>query len=145
MHPITPLLPPDRTPPIRTPEDMHRQWCALMGELGFARRMLWFTFIDGRGSPLGVLPVIEDVPVTPTSRMTRNIIGICMEILIKDIGPGGSVAFLLARPGPGHVTSSDRAWARSLQRAASRVELSLQPIFVATDTAVHPLDLPLAA
>ncbi len=66
MTDIPTLLPPDRTPPIRTPDDLLRQWQAFMGPLGFGSRMLWFVFIDHEGHVMPELPCIEDLPIRRT-------------------------------------------------------------------------------
>lgn len=144
MHPIPPLLPPDRTPPLRTDSDLHRQWAAMMGPLGFGSRNLWLLFLDGHDRPTDVVPIIEDVPVTLTPRMARNLAEMCAEVL-TDLDTGGSVAPLLTRPGRVDPVPSDRAWARGLASAAAAADVHMRPLFVATDAAIHAVDTSLAA
>ena len=133
---IPPLLPPDQAPPIRSAEDMYRRWRALMGELGFSERLLWYTLIsvDGRQAPL--LSQVADLPLRPDELVVDNLMWICGQILRSTDHPDGSVALLLSRPGSAHMTDSDRAWARALTAAGSRAELRLQPIHLANDEAL---------
>ncbi|MGZ5409007.1 MAG: hypothetical protein ACXWDJ_03280 [Aeromicrobium sp.] len=43
---ISPLRRPEDTPPIRTQDDLCRQWRSLMGKLGFSQRYLWALILD---------------------------------------------------------------------------------------------------
>lgn len=144
MFDIPPLLPPERTPPIRTPGDLHRQWRAFMGPLGFGSRTLWMLFLAPDGRIEQPIPQIGDLPLQPRARLVRNLLGVCAMVL-DDLGGGGSVAFLLARPGPPGLTDHDRAWEQALGRAAAEERVRLQPFHVATPAAVIPVQLPDAA
>lgn len=145
MESIPPLRSPDRTPPIRTADDLYRQWCAMMGPLGFAARSLWILLLEPDGRPLPVLPRIEELPGLPQRRTLRNLITICDRVMAQEVGEGGRVAMLLSRPGASRLTTSDQAWAEGLEREAARCTLSLMPFHIATDEAIVPYDLPLAA
>jgi hypothetical protein len=134
---IPPLRPPDQMPPIHSPQDMHRHWRALMGELGFSRPLLWFAFVGSDGRMAPQIHQIEDLPRDPDPLLVDNLMGICREALDLAVDPAGSVAFLLSRPGSGRMTESDRVWARALASAAGREPVRLQPIHLATDEAVR--------
>jgi hypothetical protein len=132
---IPPLLPPDQMPSIHTPQDMFRTWRALMGELGFGRRLLWFGFVSDAGRMAGQLHQVQELPGEPDVLRLDNLMRICceqMEIAVES----GTVARLLSRPGPGGMTDGDRRWARELAAAASRAGVRLQPIHLATDEAL---------
>jgi hypothetical protein len=134
---IPPLLPPDQMPPIHSPHDMHRHWRALMGELGFSQRLLWFGFVTAEGWMAPQLHQVEDLPPEPIVPFAANLIAICRRVLDEVFDPAGSVAFLLSRPGSAQMTTSDRTWARALATAAAHGEVRLQPIHLATDQAVR--------
>jgi hypothetical protein len=133
---IPPLLPPDQMPSIHTPQDMFRTWRALMGELGFGRRLLWFGFVSDAGRMAGQLHQVAELPSEPDAIRLDNLLSLCREQL-EIVVESGSVAFLLSRPGPGRMTDGDRRWARELAAAASRSRVRLQPIHLATDEALR--------
>ena len=133
---IPPLRPPDQMPPIHTPKDMYRHWRALMGELGFSRRLLWFGFVTDDGWMASQLHQVEDLPGTPDGLRLDHLMGICLESL-RVVDECGTVAFLVSRPGSARMTDGDRCWARELSAAAVRVGVRLQPIHLATDEALR--------
>ena len=51
MDDIPPLLPIHQVPPLRTQADLHQQWRAMMGPLGFAGRRLWLLFLEPDDRP----------------------------------------------------------------------------------------------
>lgn len=134
---IPPLLPADQMPPIHSPQDMHRHWRALMGELGFSQRLLWFGFLTADGWMAPQLHQVDDLPPQPIAPLADNLIAICRRVLDEVFDPAGSVAFLLSRPGSAEMTDDDRAWARALATAATHGDVRLQPIHLATDEAVR--------
>jgi hypothetical protein len=129
---IPPLLPPADMPAVSTQADLHRTWCALMGELGFADRRLWLLFLTRDGRPAGPLLSIDNLADGPWELPVEDLVTICREIL-RGPGGGGSVAMLLTRPGrdPWHV--GDRAWARYLSAASHRVGGRVWPVHRAND------------
>jgi hypothetical protein len=133
---IPPLLPPDQMPPINGPQDMHRHWRALMGELGFSRPLLWFGFIDSDGRMAPHIHQVDELPLHPTAPMLDSLMQSCHEVLERVVDARGSVAFLFSRPGSGGMTETDRGWARELTAAATRIGVRLQPIHLATDREV---------
>lgn len=134
---IPPLLPPDQMPPIRSPHDIYRHWRALMGELGFSRRLLWFAFLDADGRMAPPLNQIDQLPRDPDPLLIGNLLEICGDVLYRAFGTDGTVALLLSRPGSGQMTENDRWWARELTAAAARLSVPLQPIHLATDHALR--------
>lgn len=134
-----PLLSPDRTPPIRSTDDLLLHWQRLMGELGFGSRRLWLVILDSHDRVLPTLPVIEDIPVVPN----RPLVATMMDTLawtLEDDRSGWSVGVLLSRPGASVLTRSDRAWARMLEEEADARSIRLRQTFLASDTAVRPID-----
>ena len=132
---IPPLLPVDEMPPIRTQEELHRHWRALMGPLGFAHRQLWLAVIDADRRPTPVVLQIDELPEQPEPAALDSLMGLIEHLL--DAEPGCSVALLLARPGPAFVTAADRSWATGLTRAARRGRVPLEPLHLATAEAVR--------
>jgi hypothetical protein len=133
-----PLLSPDQMPAVLTPDDLHRTWRALIGELGFRDRQLWLLFLDPDGRPLGPLMTIDDLPDGPYDLAVDDLVMVCREIL-DGPGGGGSVAMLIARPGtdPWHI--GDRAWARYLTAVTHRVGGRMWPVHGAHDRALETL------
>lgn len=106
---IPPLLPIHEVPPLRTQADLHRQWRAMMGPLGFSRRRLWLLFLAPDDRPTELLMQIDDVPDQPRPGETDALLRLCQEVLTEH--GLGRVAVLLSRPGEGTVRASDRRWA----------------------------------
>lgn len=130
----------DRPTPIHGADDLLRHWQALMAPLGFARRTLWYGFIDPAGHFAPVVQRLDHLPAEPHDRLMFNLMAVCGRLLASVDHIRDSVAFLLSRPGDDAVTWSDEAWARALRDAARHAGLSLQPIHLATDQSVRALD-----
>jgi hypothetical protein len=134
---IPPLLPLHEVPPLQTQTDLHRQWRAMMGPLGFGRRRLWLLFLEPDDRPTELLMQIDDVGENPREGETDALLRICGEVLREhDLG---RVAVLLSRPGGGRVRASDRRWGRALLESAHRFDVPLAPLHLANDDAVVPL------
>jgi hypothetical protein len=134
---IPPLLPLHEVPPLRSQADLHRQWRAMMGPLGFAGRRLWLLFLGPDDRPTELLLQIDDVPESPRDGEADSLVRLCREVRREhDLG---RVAVLLSRPGSGALRSGDRRWGRALLDAARQVDVPLAPIHLATDDAVVPL------
>lgn len=144
MDIIPQLLPPEDTPAIRSRQDLHRQWRAFMGPLGFSGRMLWWTFLTAEGRLTPLLSQIDDAPQHPDRPLLASLARTCRQVC-TDIDPHATVAFLLSRPGGAELTPADHAWGTGLHRAAAEVGLRTQPFFVATDVAVMAVESPTAA
>ena len=134
---IPPLLPIHEVPPLRTQADLHRQWRAMMGPLGFAGRRLWLLFLQPDDRPTDVLAQFDDVPPRPRERDTDALMHVCDQIR-SNLGLG-RVAVLLSRPGEGALRASDREWGRALLASARKVGVPLAPIHLANDEVVVPL------
>ncbi|MEV0292123.1 hypothetical protein [Nocardia sp. NPDC050710] len=135
---LPPLLSPDLMPPIRTAEDLRLRWCTLLGGYTFTHRSLWCMFLAPDGGTAPVLPTIEPLPTWPDPVGLLNLTNLCVETL-SACAPGGSVGFLLARPGPRSLRVSDRAWHHGLRDTARGSALCLRPIHLATDDEVRTL------
>jgi hypothetical protein len=134
---IPPLLPLHEVPPLRTQADLHRQWRAMMGPLGFGGRRLWLLFLEPDDRPTEFLMQIDDVPDQPREGETDSLLRLCREV--RDEHRLGRVAVLLSRPGSGAVRHGDRRWGRALFESARRTGVPLAPVHLATDDAVVPL------
>jgi hypothetical protein len=56
----------------------------------------------------------------------------CQYIVGPD-GSGGSIAFLLTRPGRNPMDDADRSWARGLTSAAHQLSVPMWPVHFAND------------
>ena len=132
MTDIPTLRPPDKMPPIRNPKDLCLHWRALMGPLGFGQPRLWIGLIrpDDMMSPQ--LIQIEEIPRSADAKMCEPLLEMCQYIVGRD-GSGGSVAFLLTRPGRSPMNDADRSWARGLTSAAHELGVSMWPVHFAND------------
>jgi hypothetical protein len=130
---IPPLLPPGDMPAVRTQADLQRTWRALMGTLGFPDRRLWLLFLDHEGQLLGPLLSMDNLSDGPYDLPVEDLVTICREILDGPGGVGGSVAFLITRPGRDDWHVGDRAWGRYLGAAAYRVGGRVWPVHRAND------------
>ena len=83
-----------------------------MGPLGFDERLLRFSFV---GADRRLVKLLSDVPIgrSPTPAMVNDLMS-ALEVLVNDVAEGGTVAFLLTRPGLGSVSRWDRQWADAL-------------------------------
>jgi len=120
---------PEDTPPIRTQADLEEHWRALMGPLGFGTRSIWMQILDDENRCTPVLMQIEELPRVPGEDDTDGMRRL-LEHFRED---GGSVAFLVTRPGRAGMSSSDRAWATSLTDAVRRAGLRPWPVHRAND------------
>jgi hypothetical protein len=105
------MTPPHETV-VRTSTDLYELWQQLMGPGGFAHRSVWLLFLDGDGHPEPVIVPIDDLPARPDRRLVQALSQIVAGL--TDSGDVASVAMLLSRPGPRHMTGDDRVWARAL-------------------------------
>jgi len=133
---IPPLNRPEDLPPISSQADLYQHWRALMGELGFAAPQLWMVMIDGEDRCTPVIQRIEEIPDVPDPQALDSLMTVCSGIL-DEVLVGGSVAFLLARPGPAGVTASDRAWAAGLAAAARERGVACHPVHLANDQEIQ--------
>jgi DNA-binding transcriptional regulator YdaS (Cro superfamily) len=119
------------TDPIVTPADLRQRWRALVGPLGFGERLLRFSFV---GPDRRLVKLLSEVPIgrSPTPAMVDGLMS-TVEALVNDVGAGGTVAFLLTRPGLGSVSRWDRQWADALVAGAAERGVAIEPVFRAHD------------
>ncbi|MGC3993314.1 MAG: hypothetical protein QM779_04165 [Propionicimonas sp.] len=119
--------------PILTPTDLYQYWQELMHPLGFTERRLYIVFLDADRRAVPVLHEISGVPLHPTSEDAESLLA-----LLAHFGDEFAFAILLARPGDNHMNDDDRAWPRLLAEASARFEVELEPLHLATDSALLP-------
>jgi hypothetical protein len=103
-----------------------------MGPLGFGSRLLWLQLFDAEGRCTPLLPTIEDLPLLPDEECFDQLLAFVQHLLDLEV-PGGSVAFLLSRPGRAGISASDRRWAVGLTGAARRLGVRAWPVHLAND------------
>ena len=130
---MTTLLPPEAQPPVHSQADLEALWRDFMGPLGFSRTTLWIVFLEADGTLLPTVLPIEDIPSRPTDALD-GLTEVC-----RGLTPaGGSVAFLLTRPGPDEpITPAERAWTRALGLVGQRVGATVWPVHRANDDALR--------
>jgi hypothetical protein len=124
--------PPQEMPPIRNSEDLYLHWRALMGPLGFGQPRLWMGLIQPDNTMSTQLIQIEEIPPSADAKMCQPLLEMCQHIVGCN-GAGGSVAFLLTRPGSNPINEADRSWARGLTWAAGQLDVSMWPVHFAND------------
>jgi len=134
--PKSSLKSPHEMAPIRTQADLERHWRLLMEPLGFSRPQLWLNVLAPGGQPTAFLAQLEDLPAEPDVRLLDRVMEINRQLL-DNHAVDGSLALLLARPGPDRRTGSDVVWAAALTEAASSCGIPLRPIYLATDTDIR--------
>ena len=127
------LTSPADQPPVRTQADLDELWRSLMGPLGFGRTTLWTLLLEADGRVPGDLLPLDGIPTRPT-----DVVGRLTALLRHLVPPGGSVAFLLTRPGvDSAITPSERAWVRALEIVGRNVGTTVWPVHRANDEALH--------
>ncbi len=104
------------------------------------RRSLWVSWMDADGQVLPVVVPIDDIPELPDARMLDNLAFVVGEVLERE-ADGGSVMFMLERPGGDSVSDNDRCWNDLLRRATQERGVSMRGLFLATAGGVRPLTL----
>jgi hypothetical protein len=135
LLPIPPIE--SATDPIQSPADLQQRWRALMQELGFGQRLLRFAFIGPDRCLLKVLVDVE-IGLRPDPAYIDDLMWMLDE-LVRDKGPGHTVALLLTRPGRGGLSNNDFRWAEAVTSAARRLDIPLEPFFRANDEALLPV------
>lgn len=132
MTNIPTLGPARELPPIRNSDDLYLRWRALMGPLGFGRPRIWIAFLGPDNMMSARLTQIEEIPRSADAATCRPLLEMCQHIIGRG-GAGGSVAFLLTRPGRHPMDDADRSWACGLTSAAQRLGVSMWPVHFAND------------
>lgn len=146
MDEIPPLTHPENMPPVRTQEDLHRLWRALMGKLGFGSHSLWLLVLEDDGQPTGMILQVEDRTLMPADDESEHLARFC-RMLVDEVG-FGQIVFLLSGPGPAGITASERRWAEVLHDAVRRAGLPVWPVHRANDhelVVIAPDDLAVSA
>ncbi|HEY9303635.1 MAG TPA: hypothetical protein VIO95_05020, partial [Mycobacterium sp.] len=133
LLPIPPLE--TATDPVHSPADLRQRWLALMGPLGFEKRLLWYAFV---GPDRCLLKMLSHVPIgrRPLGGILWNLMS-SLRALLDDLGPGTSVALLLTGPGHGPISSADRLWSKSLTEMSEQFGVPIEPIFCANDESLE--------
>ncbi|WP_370616179.1 hypothetical protein [Mumia sp. Pv 4-285] len=121
--------------PIRCQQDLHDRWSILMGELGFSRRSLWFTFVDTERRMIPQISEIVDLSDRGDHEMASELLTMCRRLLDEADGVS-SVAFLVSRPGHHRMDPDDRSWARALTAAARFQRVPIETVHLATDSSL---------
>lgn len=132
-------IPPIQTAadPVYSSEDLRQRWRALLGPLGFGRRLLWFGLI-GPDRCLSQKVGQVSIRTRPRGRVVWNLMS-ALRTLLDDREPGTTVTLLLSGPGRGPVSSVDLVWSKSLKDMAERFTVPLEPIFRANDESIEPV------
>ena len=78
------------------------------------------------------LTQIDEIPRWADAKMCHPLLEMCQHIVGRN-GAGGSVAFLLTRPGRNPMDDADRSWARGLASAAQQLGVAMWPVHFAND------------
>jgi hypothetical protein len=103
-----------------------------MGPLGFGQSCIWIAFLAPDNMMSAQLTQIEEIPRSADPAMCRPLLEMCRHIIGRE-GAGGSVAFLLTRPGRQPMDDADRSWACGLTSAAQHLGVSMWPVHFAND------------
>jgi len=136
LLPIPPIE--TATDPVYSTADLRERWRALMGELGFGQRLLWFGFL---GPDRRLIKTLSQIPVgpRPQARILKNLMS-ALRTLLDDMASGSTVAFLLTGPGRGPVSPADRMWSKTLSELAGRFAVPVEPIFRANDESLLQIE-----
>jgi hypothetical protein len=124
--------PPHEMPPIHNSADLCLRWRALMGPLGSDQPRLWIAFLTPDAMMNPRLVQIDEIPRRTKPESCRPLLELCQHIVGRN-GAGGSVAFLLTRPGRNPMDDADRSWGRGLTSAAQHLSVSMWPVHFAND------------
>lgn len=119
------------TDPVHSAADIRQRWCALMGPLGFGRRLLWIGFL---GVDRRMYKTLSHLPLG--TRPSRRLVGDAMarlRFVVDNLEEDATVALLLTRPGNGAISHLDRQWSTLLTEVAREHGVPLEPIFRAND------------
>jgi hypothetical protein len=103
-----------------------------MGPLGFCQSRLWIGLIQPDDRMRAEVIQIEEIPRSANTKTCQPLLEMC-ERIVGRRGTGGSVAFLLTRPGSNPMDNADRSWAHGLTVAARQLGVSIWPVHFAND------------
>lgn len=125
-------------PSVHTQADLEEVWRHLMGPLGFSGHSVWVMHIAADRRPVPELMQISDCEDVPEPEEAGGLVEVLARL--DEAEPGGSVAFLLSRPGRG-LRPGDLAWAAFLHEAGRAAAVPLEVVHLAHDEDVVPLPL----
>ena len=129
LLPIPPIE--SATDPVYSAADLRQRWRALMGPLGFSRRLLWVSFL---GPDRRLIKTLRQLPIGPRPQhRSLKILMSSLRSVLDDMAPGTTVVMLLTGPGKGPISPADRVWTKSLTEIAERFAVPIEPIFRAND------------
>ena len=120
------------TDPITCAADMLGRWRALMGPLGFGKRMLWVGFVGPDHRMIKTLIDLER-SARPDPIQIDGLMAELSSVLAQEMDPGTTVALLLTGPGRGRVSTARRQWVAELTASAARHGVPLRPVISADD------------
>jgi hypothetical protein len=138
LLPIPPLE--SAADPLHSPADLRQRWRALMGPLGFGRRLLWVGFLacDRR-----LYTTMTQIPMPPFPRRDYvDDVLVRLHWILYEFETGTTPALLITRPGVGGVSDLDRQWAALLTEVAAERDLRLEAIFRANDESLVQVETP---
>lgn len=124
-------------PNVSTQADLEQVWRDLMHPLGFTAASIWMLRLEPTGRAVPQLVEIAEAELAPDDPEPFA----DLLTTLDGLDPGGSFAFLRARPGGSAVNDGDRAWAGFLHAAGQRAEVRVEVVHLATDTDIVPLPL----
>src|SRR3954462_4085114 len=84
LLPIPPLE--SATDPVYSAADLRQRWRALMGPLGFSRRLLWVTFL---GPDRRLIKTLRQLPIGPRPQhRSLKILMSSLRSVLEDMAPG---------------------------------------------------------
>lgn len=106
-------------------------------------RSLWLAFLDADHATLPLVVPIDELPVTPDTVLTRNLVQMLAEVTEEQV-PGASMVLVLERTGPETFGPTDRTWLRSMLQECHEHAVRVRGTFLAAGghvRAVTPDDL----
>ncbi|MFL6160307.1 MAG: hypothetical protein ACJ72D_29815 [Marmoricola sp.] len=133
--------PPVPARPLTSEVELTAVWQRVLAHEPLRFRALWVLFLDEGARPTGPLITVDDLPDGPYDIPESDLLTMCGGVL-DGPGGGGSVAFLLTRPGRDRWTVSDRAWGRFLIGVGAQVGAVAWPAHWARTGLLEPVRLP---
>lgn len=127
-------------PVLHSQADVEKFWTTICRPQGWRTNELWVVLVDAEGQPFPSVQQVSELPEIPDPAELDHLMLGC-RALLEEFDPGGRVALLLCRPGPGRPMEFDRTWVSALVRAAHRLGVELEVVHVASDVAIRPLPL----
>lgn len=127
---------PDLDIPLRDLAALDARWRWIKGPWGFSVPQLFGLLLDADGHQLPTIVNVKDEPDDPPIDIDDKLVHSLVETLamvLEQEAPGGSVALMWARPGPGPSRASDRAVLCRLHAALQAAPFRAWPLWFATD------------